>query len=37
MTGPWGAPEAFRVTIGTPEQNDQFLTALKRIRSRVAV
>jgi len=37
MTGPWGAPDAFRVTIGTPEQNEQFLTALKRARTRVPV
>jgi histidinol-phosphate aminotransferase len=35
MTGPWGAPDAFRVTIGTPEQNEQFLGALKRARARV--
>jgi histidinol-phosphate/aromatic aminotransferase/cobyric acid decarboxylase-like protein len=35
MTGSWGAPDAFRVTIGTPEQNEQFLTTLKRIRARV--
>jgi histidinol-phosphate aminotransferase len=34
MTGPWGAPDAFRVTIGTPEQNEQFLGALKRARAR---
>jgi histidinol-phosphate aminotransferase len=32
MTGPWGAPDAFRVSIGTPEQNEQFLGALKRAR-----
>ncbi len=30
MSGSWGAPDAFRVTIGTPEQNQQFLGALKR-------
>jgi histidinol-phosphate aminotransferase len=35
MTGPWGSPEAFRVTIGTPEQNDRFLESLKRARTRV--
>lgn len=35
MNGPWGAPNAFRVTIGTPEHNQQFLRALKRARSRV--
>ena len=26
---PWGAPEALRVTVGTPEQNQRFLEALK--------
>ncbi len=35
MSGSWGAPDAFRVTIGTPEQNQHFLRALKRARSRV--
>ncbi len=35
MSGPWGAPDAFRVTIGTPEQNAQFLATLQRVRSRV--
>jgi histidinol-phosphate aminotransferase len=35
MTGPWRSPDAFRVTIGTPEHNEQFLTALKRAVERV--
>jgi len=35
MSGGWGAPDAFRVTIGTPDQNEQFLDALKRARSRI--
>ncbi|MGC2108870.1 MAG: histidinol-phosphate transaminase [Candidatus Korobacteraceae bacterium] len=35
MSGPWGAPDAFRVTIGRPEHNAQFLGALKRARSRI--
>ena len=35
MSGPWGAPEAFRVTVGTPEQNQQFLGALRRAVSRI--
>lgn len=35
MTGPWRAPDAFRVTIGTPEHNEQFLEALKRAKARV--
>jgi len=37
MTGPWRAPDAFRVTIGTPDQNEQFLSALKRARARVPI
>lgn len=28
---PWGAPHAIRVSIGTPEQNDTFFRALKRV------
>lgn len=35
MSGGWGAPDAFRVTIGTLDQNEQFLEALKRARSRI--
>ena len=35
MSGGWGAPDAIRVTIGTPEHNEQFLEALKRSQSRV--
>jgi histidinol-phosphate/aromatic aminotransferase/cobyric acid decarboxylase-like protein len=35
MSGSWGAPDAFRVTIGTHQQNQHFLGALKRARSRV--
>jgi histidinol-phosphate aminotransferase len=31
--GPWGAPNCIRVTIGTPEQNQVFLGAARRIRS----
>ncbi|HUI83938.1 MAG TPA: histidinol-phosphate transaminase [Candidatus Binatia bacterium] len=37
MSGGWGAPNAFRVTIGTPEQNQQLLAALRRVRSRLPV
>ena len=29
--GPWGAPTAIRVTIGTPEQNEIFLAAFRKI------
>ncbi len=28
----WGAPQAIRVTIGTPEQNDAFLKALRKLK-----
>ncbi len=32
----WGAPTAIRVTVGTPEQNQLFLAALKKTLARVA-
>jgi histidinol-phosphate aminotransferase len=35
MTGIWGAPDAFRVTIGTPEQNQHFLSVLQRALGRI--
>ena len=35
MSGGWGAPGAFRLTIGTHEHNQQFLDALKQVRSRI--
>jgi histidinol-phosphate aminotransferase len=35
--GPWGAPTAIRVTIGTPEQNDLFLKAFKKVTERATV
>jgi len=35
MSEPWGAPDAFRVTIGTAEHNQQFLGALRRALSRI--
>jgi len=35
--GPWGAPTAIRVTIGTPEQNDLFLKAFRKAARRAAV
>jgi histidinol-phosphate aminotransferase len=28
---PWGAPTAIRVSIGTPEQNETFVRALKKV------
>jgi len=33
---PWGAPNAIRVSIGTPEQNETFFRALKKLM-RVAI
>lgn len=33
----WGAPTAIRVTVGTPEQNQRFLTALRNATQRAAV
>ena len=35
--GPWGAPTAIRVTIGTPEQNEIFLKAFKKVMERSMV
>jgi len=29
--GPWGAPTAIRITVGTPAQNDQFLAVFKKV------
>jgi histidinol-phosphate/aromatic aminotransferase/cobyric acid decarboxylase-like protein len=31
--GAWGAPTGIRVTIGTPEQNELLLTAVRKIAS----
>jgi histidinol-phosphate aminotransferase len=35
--GPWGAPTAIRITIGTPEQNDIFLNAFKKVTEQATV
>jgi histidinol-phosphate aminotransferase len=35
--GPWGAPRAIRITIGTPEQNQMFLQAFRKVTAREAV
>ena len=35
--GPWGAPTAMRITIGTPEQNQIFLKAFKKVMEQAAV
>jgi histidinol-phosphate/aromatic aminotransferase/cobyric acid decarboxylase-like protein len=32
--GPWGAPDAIRITIGTTEQNEIFLRAFKKLVAR---
>ncbi len=34
--GPWGAPQAIRITIGTPEQNDALLKALRKMKNSYA-
>jgi histidinol-phosphate aminotransferase len=34
---PWGIPNAIRVSIGTPEENEIFVAALKKVLGRVAV
>ncbi|HEY7402967.1 MAG TPA: histidinol-phosphate transaminase [Candidatus Angelobacter sp.] len=34
---PWGIPNAIRVSIGTPEENEIFVTALRKVLGRVAV
>jgi histidinol-phosphate aminotransferase len=30
LTGSWGAPTAIRVTVGTPDENQRFIDALKK-------
>jgi len=35
--GPWGAPSAIRITIGTPEQNDIFLRAFRKVMAQATV
>jgi histidinol-phosphate aminotransferase len=35
--GPWGAPTAIRISIGTPEQNEIFLKAFKKVMERATV
>jgi histidinol-phosphate aminotransferase len=35
--GPWGAPSAIRITIGTPEQNDIFINAFRKVMERASV
>ena len=33
---PWGSPNALRVTIGTPEQNERFIDAFKVVMGQTA-
>ena len=35
--GSWGAPSAIRVTVGTPEQNEIFLQAFKKVMEQASV
>jgi histidinol-phosphate aminotransferase len=35
--GPWGAPSAIRITIGTPKQNDVFIDAFRKVMERASV
>ena len=35
--GPWGAPRAIRITIGTPDQNQTFLQAFRKVMAREIV
>jgi histidinol-phosphate aminotransferase len=34
---PWGIPNGIRVTIGTPEQNERFVQAVKKVLSQTAI
>jgi histidinol-phosphate aminotransferase len=36
LTGSWGAPNAIRVSIGTPEQNQKFVDALSKVMAAAA-
>jgi len=35
--GPWGAPTAIRITVGTPQQNEIFLQAFQKVMERAPV
>jgi histidinol-phosphate aminotransferase len=37
LTGAWGAPQAIRITVGTPEQNHKCAAALKKAMEKVGV
>jgi histidinol-phosphate aminotransferase len=37
LTGNWGAPQAIRITVGTPEQNRKCVATLKKVAGKVVV
>jgi histidinol-phosphate aminotransferase len=37
LTGNWGAPQAIRITVGTPEQNRKCVATLKKIAGNIVV
>jgi len=37
LSGGWGAPQAIRITIGTPEQNAKLVSVLKRVLEKTTV
>jgi histidinol-phosphate aminotransferase len=37
LTGNWGAPQAIRITVGTPEQNRRCAATLKKVMDKVGV
>ncbi len=37
LTGKWGAPQAIRITVGTPEQNRQCVATLRKVMEKVGV
>ena len=37
LTGKWGAPQAIRITVGTPEQNRRCVETLKKVAGKVVV
>lgn len=37
LTGKWGAPQAIRITVGTPQQNHKCVATLKKVMDKVGV
>jgi histidinol-phosphate aminotransferase len=37
LSGGWGAPQAIRITVGTPEQNAKLVATLKRVLEKAPV